>query len=106
MEVTVRDFRPCQGGHRGLMLGPLRRDGGAVIGEQAVDILDNVTLEVVDHCYGPFGGACSRAGVHGVVGCAGHRIDPGDGRPEYVRLQVLPGTRHCPLAWDLEAFGM
>jgi hypothetical protein len=74
--------------------------------DQAVDILDDVTLEVVDHCYGPVGGTCPKASVDGVVACAGHRIDPGDGRPEYVRLQVLAGTRQCPLAWDLEAFGM
>ena len=74
--------------------------------EQEVDILDELTLEVVDHCLGPVGGACPKAGVDGVVACAGYRIDPNDGRPEYVRLQVLPGTRHCPLAWDLEAYGM
>lgn len=71
-----------------------------------VDILDDGTLEVVDHCDGPVGGACTRAGADGVVACAGHRIDPADQAPEYALLQVPAGSRHCPLAFDLQAFGM
>jgi hypothetical protein len=51
-------------------------------------------------------GRCPRAGADGVVACAGRRIDPVGGPPEYTRLQVLAGTRHCPLNWDLESFGM
>jgi hypothetical protein len=85
-------------------LGPDAAEEGVMSDE--VDILDDATLEVVDQCYGPVGGACPKAGADGVVACAGRRIDPGDGRPEYVRLQVPAGSRHCPLAWNLEAFGM
>jgi hypothetical protein len=59
-----------------------------------VDILDESTMEVVDHCYGPEAGTiCRRAGANGVVACAGRRIDPEDASPEYSRLWVPPGTR-------------
>ena len=74
--------------------------------DDGVDILDDTTLEIVDHCDGPVGGRCPRAGVDGVVACAGRRIDPVDATPEYALLHVLPGTRHCPLLWNLESFGM
>jgi hypothetical protein len=74
--------------------------------DDGVDILDDATLEVVDHCDGPAGGRCPHAGADGVVACAGRRIDPLGGPPEYTRLQVQPGTRQCPLNWNLESFGM
>ena len=71
-----------------------------------VDILDEATLEIVDECYGPADGLnCPRSGPGGVVACAGRRVDPDDS-PEHCRLWIPPGTRHCPLAWNLEAFGM
>jgi hypothetical protein len=76
------------------------------MGDDGVDILDDITLEVVDHCDGPVGGRCPRAGADGVVPCAGHRIDPAEASPEYALLQVPAGSRHCPLTWNLEAFGM
>ena len=74
--------------------------------DDGVDILDDTTLEVVDHCDGPVGGRCPRAGSDGVVACAGRRIDPAVGAPGYSLLQVLPGSRQCPLLWNLEVIGM
>lgn len=74
--------------------------------DDGVDILDNDTLEVVDHCDGPVAGRCPRADVHGVVACAGRRIYPADEAPEYTMLWVPPGSQHCPLAWNFEAIGM
>ena len=71
-----------------------------------VDILDDSTLEVVDHCDGPVGGRCPLADASGVVACAGRRIDPAEAGPEYALLQVPAGSRHCPLTWNLESFGM
>ena len=76
------------------------------MGDDDVEILDDSTLEVVDRCEGPVGGRCPRAGADGVVACAGRRINPLGGPPEYTLLQVLPGSRHCPLTWNLESFGM
>jgi hypothetical protein len=72
--------------------------------DYSVDILHTDTLEVVGRCGGPRGGACSIA--TGVVGCAGCRISPADASPEYAFLWVPPGSRHCPLAWDLEVVGL
>jgi hypothetical protein len=74
--------------------------------DDGVDIVDDTTFAVVDHCDGPVAGRCPRAGSDGVVACAGRRIDPADASPEYTLLQVPAGSRHCPLAWNLEAFGM
>jgi hypothetical protein len=72
-----------------------------------VDILDESTMDVVDHCDGPEAGTiCPRAGADRVVACAGHRIDPFGASPEYARMWIPPGTRQCPLAWNLEAMGM
>jgi hypothetical protein len=74
--------------------------------DDGVDILDDITLEVVDHCDGPVDGRCPRADADGVVACAGRRIDPVEGSPEYRLMQVLPGSRQCPLLWNLEVIGM
>jgi hypothetical protein len=74
--------------------------------DDGIDILDDRTLEVVDHCDGPVAGICSRVRANGVVACAGRRIRPGDAAPEYMLLQVPAGSQHCPLAWNLEAMGM
>jgi hypothetical protein len=76
------------------------------MGDDGVDILDAITLDVVDHCDGPVGGRCPHAGADGVVAYAGRRINPADGAPEYALLQVPAGSQHCPLAWNLEAVGM
>jgi hypothetical protein len=72
--------------------------------DHRVDILDTDTNELLGGCSGPAGGACSIAS--GVVGCAGCRIAPADASPEYALLWVPPGSRHCPLAWDLEVVGL
>ncbi len=74
--------------------------------DDGVDILDDTTLEVVDHCDGPVGGRCPRAGADGVVACAGRRIDPANGGPGYRLLQVPAGSGQCPLLWNLEVIGM
>lgn len=76
-----------------------------VIEEQyRVEILDAATLEVLGRCPGPTpAGKCPRADRHGVVACAGCRIAPGDADPEYWLVEVPPRSRHCPLAWTLEA---
>ena len=74
--------------------------------DDGIDILDDRTLEVVDHCDGPLAGVCSQRRADGSVACAGYRIRPADTAPEYMLLQVPPGSRHCPLAWNLEAMGM
>ena len=71
-----------------------------------VDIVDPITKEVINHCYGPTAdGGCPRAGADGVVLCQGCRVcGPGAG-PEYRNLWVPPESRHCPRAWKLEALG-
>jgi hypothetical protein len=74
--------------------------------DDGVDILDDTTLEVVDHCDGPVGGRCPRTGSDGVVACAGRRIDPTNGGPGYRLLQVPAGSGQCPLSWNLEVIGM
>jgi hypothetical protein len=75
--------------------------------DDRIDILDTVTSEPIDHCYGPTtGGSCRRMGPEGVVACAGRRIAPTGAGPEYWYLWVPPGSRHCPLAWNLEVVGM
>jgi hypothetical protein len=75
--------------------------------EDRVDILDDVTHEVVDECYGPTAtGCCPRTRPDGVVCCAGRRIAPTGAGPEYWMMWVPPGSRHCPLAWDLEYVGL
>jgi hypothetical protein len=72
-----------------------------------VDILDNTTLAVVGHCYGPTSaGHCDNPKPDGVVGCAGCRIASPDAGPEHWLLWVPDGSRHCPLTWDLEYVGM
>ena len=61
-----------------------------------VDILDAVTREVVDECYGPTAtGRCPGAAPDVVVCCAGRRIAPTGAGPEYwmmwvPRLAALP----------------
>jgi hypothetical protein len=74
--------------------------------DDGIDILDDQTLRVVDHCDGPVAGLCPRRRADGSVACAGHRIRPADAAPEYMLLQVPLGSQHCPLAWNLEAMGM
>jgi hypothetical protein len=65
-----------------------------------VDIVDADTYRVVGHCKGPVAGACSIATR--IVRCASRRIAPAEAAPEYSMLWVPPGTRHCPLMWNLE----
>jgi hypothetical protein len=75
--------------------------------EDRVNILDDVTHEVVDECYGPTAtGCCPRTHPDGVVCCAGRRIAPTGAGPEYWMMWVPPGSPHCPLAWDLEYVGL
>jgi hypothetical protein len=72
-----------------------------------VDIHDETTQHQVGHCDGPTpAGTCPNAGPDRVVACAGCRIAPHNAGPEYWLLWVPPGSRHCPLAWDLEYVGM
>jgi hypothetical protein len=71
-----------------------------------VDILDPVTDEVVNHCYGPTeAGGCPGSGGDGVVLCNGCRVAAANAGPEYWNLWVPPATQHCPRAWKLEAVG-
>jgi hypothetical protein len=75
--------------------------------EDRVDILDETTREIVGHCYGPTAvGDCPGADADAVVACAGCRIAPTGGGAGYWLLWVPPGSRQCPLAWDLEYVGM
>jgi hypothetical protein len=75
--------------------------------EDRVDILDAITSELVDECYGPTAtGRCPRTRPDGAVGCAGCRIAPTGAGPEYWMMWVPPASRHCPLAWDLEYVGL
>ena len=53
-------------------------------------------MRVVDVCYGPEGGRCSRAG---------YRINPEDASPKDSRLWLPRGAGQCPLAWNLEMMG-
>jgi hypothetical protein len=72
--------------------------------EARVDILDDVTGEVVDHCFGPtLGGTCPRADEVGVVACQGRRIVPLSRGPECWLLKVPAGSRRCPLGWNADA---
>jgi hypothetical protein len=41
----------------------------------------------------------------GAVPCSGHRINPDNASPEFALLWVPPGTRQCPLTWNLEVMG-
>ena len=76
------------------------------MGDEGVDILDNTTFEVVDHCNGPVGtGVRTRMRTEWWPAPA-TASDPADGSPEYSRMQVPAGSRQCPLAWNLEVIGM
>jgi hypothetical protein len=71
-----------------------------------VDILDPITDEVVNQCFGPTAqGSCSRAGLDGIVLCNGCRVAAASSGPEYWHLLVPPASQHCPTAWRLEALG-
>jgi hypothetical protein len=66
---------------------------------QSIEILDPGTGKVVDVCRGPTSsGRCPRAGMNGVVPCAGHLIrPPGADR----RLWPLSVPRNYAIAiWD------
>lgn len=69
-----------------------------------VNILDPGTGAAVGRCDGPDEtGVCSLVAADGVVACAGCRIAPTSAGPEHWLLWVPRGSRHCPLAWPLEA---
>jgi hypothetical protein len=71
---------------------------------QNVEIRDQATGTVVDHCKGPTEtGACPRAGKDGVVACANRLIAPSHADPRYWPLWVPPNSRHCALNWNLQA---
>ena len=72
--------------------------------EARVDILDAVTGEVVDRCFGPtLAGACPRADRSGIVLCQGRRIVPLSHGPECWLRWVPPAARFCPLEWNADA---
>jgi len=71
-----------------------------------VDILDPVTDEVINHCYGPTAvGVCPMTDQNGLVACHGCRIAAQDSGPEYWKLLVPPTSQQCPRAWNLEVLG-
>jgi hypothetical protein len=75
--------------------------------DDRVAILHNVTRGVVGYCAGPApAGHCCQAGPGRVVACAGRRIAAPDAGPAYWLMEVPPGSRHCPLAWDLDSLGI
>jgi hypothetical protein len=66
-----------------------------------VDIVDPLSGDIVDHCYGPtFSGQCPRLNQSGIPPCSGHRIAPLGAGPESWLRWVPPTTRHCPLVWN------
>jgi hypothetical protein len=68
-----------------------------------VDILSEVTDEVIATCYGPTPeGKCPIVNANAVVYCAGHRIAPTGGGIEYWRLRVPANSRDCPLMRNLD----
>jgi hypothetical protein len=71
-----------------------------------VDILDPITNEVVNQCYGPAReGICPQAGRNGVVLCQGCRVAGKKAGPEYWNIWVPPDSQQCPRAWTLEVLG-
>lgn len=71
-----------------------------------VDILDPITNEVINHCFGPTAdGGCPSAGRDGIVRCNGCLVAGPSAGPEYWNVWVPPATQHCPRAWKLEALG-
>jgi len=71
-----------------------------------IDILDPITDEIINQCFGPTGaGGCSRAGRDGVVLCQGCRVAGRSAGPELWHLWVPPASQHCPRTWKLEALG-
>jgi hypothetical protein len=71
-----------------------------------VDILNPITDEVINHCYGPtVQGGCPMARPDGVVFCHACRVAPSGAGPEYWNLWVPPASQHCPRAWNLEVVG-
>ena len=71
-----------------------------------VDIVDPVTNEVVDQCFGPtVESRCSRADRDGVVLCSGCRVAGRSEGPELWHLWVPAESRHCPQAWNLASLG-
>ena len=70
-----------------------------------VDIVDDRTMEPLDHCCGPTAsGDCPRLDGQGVA-CAGRRVRSADAGGEYWLLQVPASSRQCPFAWDLSGYG-
>ncbi len=68
-----------------------------------VDILSEITDEVIATCYGPTPeGKCPNVNADAIVCCAGHRIAPTGGGAEYWRLWVPANSRDCPLMWKLD----
>lgn len=63
-----------------------------------IDILSEITDEVIATCYGPTPeGKCPNVNANAVVLCASHRIAPTGGGAEYWRLWVPGNSRDCPL---------
>ena len=62
-----------------------------------VDILSEITDEVIATCYGPTPeGKCPNVNADAIVCCAGHRIAPTGGGAEYWRLWVPPKLTRLP----------
>jgi hypothetical protein len=75
--------------------------------DDRVAILDGTSREVIGYCDGPTPtGRSPNPGSGGVVPCAGCRIAPPSASSVYWLMSVPPGSRQCPLAWDLEYVGI
>jgi hypothetical protein len=75
--------------------------------DDRVALLNDESLEVVGYCNGPTAtDSCSNAGSGRVVGCAGYRIAAPNASSIYWLMFVPPGSRQCPLTWNLEYVGM
>lgn len=67
-----------------------------------VDILSEITGEVIATCYGPTPeGKCPNVNANAIVYCAGHRIAPTGGGADYWCLWVPANSRDCPLICNL-----
>jgi hypothetical protein len=71
-----------------------------------VNILDPVTNEVINHCYGPTAtGGCPLAAQNGIVACHGCRIEAPNAGPEYWDILIPATSQNCPRAFNLEVLG-
>jgi len=71
--------------------------------ESRVDIFDNQSRRLIGVCHGPtLAGTCTKRPPTTVVACAGGRISELAAGPAKWLLYVPSGSRHCPLAADLE----